>query len=46
LRQFTNDGTKNGVSIVFDGWANVKGKSLINVLGVPTTDAIFLSAHD
>jgi predicted aconitase with swiveling domain len=29
------------VSIVFDGWTNVKGMPLINILG-----AVFLSAHD
>ena len=35
-----------GVSIVSDGWTNVKGKPLIDILGVSATGAIFLSAHD
>ena len=34
------------MSIVSDGWTNVKGKPLINVLGVSATGAIFLSTHD
>jgi hypothetical protein len=38
--------TKYGVSIVSDGWTNVKGKTLINVLGVSASGAVFLSAHD
>ena len=46
LGQFTNAWNEYGVSIVSDGWTNVKGKPLINVLGVSATSAIFLSAHD
>ena len=46
LGQFTNAWNEYGVSIVSDGWTNVKGKPLINVLGVFVTGAIFLSAHD
>ena len=44
--QFTNAWNKYGVSIVSDGWTNVKDKPLINVLGVFATGAVFLSAHD
>ena len=43
---FTNPWNQYGVSIVSDGWTNVKGKPLINVLGVSATGAVFLSAHD
>jgi hypothetical protein len=46
LGQFTNDWTEYGVSIVSDGWTNVKGRPLINVLGVSASGAVFLSAHD
>ena len=34
LGKFTNDWSNYGVSIVSDGWKNVKGKPLINILGV------------
>ena len=46
MGQFTNAWNEYGVSIVLDGWTNVKGKPLINVLGVSATGAIFLLAHD
>ena len=32
--------------IVSDGWKNVKGGPLINILGVFASGAVFLSAHD
>jgi hypothetical protein len=35
-----------GVSIVSDGWTNVRNQHLINILGVSATDAVFLAAHD
>ena len=34
LSRMTNSWTDHGVSIVSDGWTNVKGKPLINVLVV------------
>ena len=46
LGKFTNDWSIYGVSIVSNGWTNVKGKPLINILGVSTSGAIFLLAHD
>ena len=46
LELFTNAWNDYGVSILSNGWTNVKGKPLINVLGVSTTGAIFLSSHD
>ena len=46
LGQFTNASNEYGVSIVSDGWTNVKGKPLINVVGVFVGGAIFLSSHD
>ena len=46
LGKFTNDWSLYGVSIVSDGWKDVKGKPLINILGVSTSGAVFLSAHD
>jgi hypothetical protein len=46
LGKFTNEWNINGVSIVSDGWINVKGKPLIDILGVSKSGAIFLSAHD
>ena len=46
LGKFTNDWSNYGVSIVSDGWTNVKGKPLINILGVFASGAVFLSTHD
>ena len=46
LGKFTNDWSNYGVSIVYDGWTNVKGKPLINILSVSASGAVFLSAHD
>ena len=46
LGQFTNDWINYGVSIVFDGWTNVKGRALTNILGVFSSGLVFLSAHD
>ena len=34
------------MSIVSDGWTNVKGKPLISVLAVSRSGPIFLAAHD
>jgi hypothetical protein len=42
----TNSWNEHGVSIVSDGWTNVKGKPLISVLVVSVSGAIFLSAYD
>ena len=46
LGKFTNDWSNYGVSVVSYGWTNVKDKPLINILGVSTSGAVFLSAHD
>jgi hypothetical protein len=46
LTRFTNDWGNFGVSIVLDGWKNVRNQHLINILGVSTTSAVFLAAHD
>jgi hypothetical protein len=46
LGKFTNDWNQHWVSIVFDGWTNVKGRPLINILGVSASGAVFLSTHD
>ena len=46
LGKFTNDWSNYGVSIVSDGWKNVKGKPLINILSVSASGVVFLSAHD
>eukprot|EP00253_Pinus_taeda_P032417 PITA_32417 len=42
----TSSWTDHAVSIVSDGWTNVKGKPLISVLVVSVSGAIFLTAHD
>eukprot|EP00253_Pinus_taeda_P019274 PITA_19274 len=42
----TGSWTDHGVSIVSDGWTNVKGKPLISVLVVSVSGAIFLNAYD
>ena len=46
LGKFTNDWSLYGVSIVSDGWTNVRGKPLINILVVSASGAVFLLAHD
>ena len=46
LSKMTNSWNEHGVSIVSDGWTNVKGKSLISVLIVSNNGAIFLSTYD
>jgi len=46
LNRMTSSWIDHGVSIVSDGWKNVKGKPLINVLAVSISGAIFLSAYD
>ena len=46
LRKFANDWSHYGVSIESDGWTNVKGNPLINILGVSTSGAVFLSPYD
>jgi hypothetical protein len=46
LTRFTDDWGDFGVSIVSDGWKNVRKQHLINVLGVSAIGAMFLAAHD
>jgi hypothetical protein len=46
LTQFTDGWANAGVSIVSDGWTNVRNQHLINMLGVSSTGAVFLGAHD
>jgi hypothetical protein len=46
LRRFTYEWSYIGVSIVSEGWTNVRNQHLINVLGVSSTGAMFLAAHD
>jgi len=46
LNRMTSSWTDHGVSIISDGWTNVKGKPLISVLAVSISGAIFLTAHD
>jgi hypothetical protein len=46
LTRFTDEWGDYGVSIVSDGWTNVRNQHLINVLGVFAIGAVFLAAHD
>eukprot|EP00253_Pinus_taeda_P002348 PITA_02348 len=46
LNRMTSSWTDHGVSIVSDGWTNVKGKPFISVLAVFVSGAIFLNAYD
>ena len=46
LGQFINSRNEYGVSIVSDGWTNVKGKPLISNLRVSSIGANFLSSYD
>ena len=42
LTWFIDDWGDFGVSIVSDGWTNVRNQHLINILGVSAADAVFL----
>jgi hypothetical protein len=46
LTRFTDEWADVGVSIVSDGWKNVRNQHLINFLGVSITDVVFLVEHD
>jgi hypothetical protein len=46
LTRFIDDWGDFGVSIVSDGWTNVRNQHLINVLGVFATNVVFLATHD
>jgi hypothetical protein len=46
LTRFTNEWSEIGVFVVSDGWTNVRNQHLINILGVSTSGAMFLAAHD
>ena len=45
LSRMTSSWNEHGVSIVSDGWTNVKGKPLISVLVVSVSGTIFLSSY-
>jgi hypothetical protein len=45
-RQFINDWPEYGLSILSNYYKNVKDEPLIDVLGVSTSGAVFLVAHD
>ncbi|KAF8405303.1 hypothetical protein HHK36_010206 [Tetracentron sinense] len=46
LDPFTEKWPTNGLSIVSDGWTNVKNKPLINILASNAFGSMFLYAHD
>jgi hypothetical protein len=46
IGKFTNSCNHYGVSIVLDGWTNVKANPLINILGVYTSGGVFPLAND
>jgi hypothetical protein len=46
LGKITNVWNQHGVSIISDGWTNVKGMPLINILGVFASGAVFLLVQD
>jgi hypothetical protein len=46
LTWLTSDWANFGVSIVSNGWTNVRNQHLINILGVFATGAMFLVTHD
>ncbi len=46
LSKMTNSWNEHGVSIVSNGWKNVKGEPLISVLHVSINGGIFLSTYD
>ena len=46
LTRFTNEWVDSGVSIVSDGWTNIRNQHLINVLGASSSGAVFITCHD
>ncbi|CAL5328732.1 unnamed protein product [Camellia sinensis] len=46
LNPLMQDWSIHGVSIVFDGWSNLKNQTLINIMAVSGGKAIFISGHD
>ena len=46
LTRFTHEWVDFGVSIVSDGWTNIRNQHLINVLGVSSSGAVFIACHD
>ena len=46
LTQFIDWWADSRVSIVSDGWTNVRNQHLINILGVSSTGVVFLGAQD
>jgi len=46
LTHFTNEWVDCGVSIVSNGWTNIKTQHFINVLGVSGSGAVFNTCHD
>jgi hypothetical protein len=46
LSRFRNEWSDVGVSIISDGWTSVRNQNLINVIGVSSSGAMFLAAHD
>ena len=46
LNPLMQEWATNGVSIISDGWSNLKNQPLINVMAVSGGKAIFLNGHD
>ena len=46
MTRFTHEWVDFGVSIVSDGWTNIRNQHLINVLGVSSSGAVFIASHD
>jgi hypothetical protein len=44
--RLTNEWSEVGVSIVSNGWTSIRNQHLINVIGVSSSGAVFLAAHD
>lgn len=44
--RFTNEWVDSRVSIVLDGWKNIRNQHLINVLGVSSSGVVFITCHD
>ncbi|KAI8561094.1 hypothetical protein RHMOL_Rhmol04G0310100 [Rhododendron molle] len=46
LSPLMQDWSTHGVSIISDGWSNIKNQHLINIMAVSGGKAIFISGHD
>ncbi|KAL7233923.1 hypothetical protein ACSBR1_017515 [Camellia fascicularis] len=45
-KEHKKDWSTHGVSIISDGWSNLKNQPLINIMAISGGKAIFINGHD